>query len=143
MALTDEQWQLVRPLLPPPSLMLHGRPPLDDRLILDGILWKVSTNAPWYDMPAVYPSHQTCYRRYRLWKRLGVFPLVLSTLYQDLRLRGGLDFIQALRQGLIGFEPRPRGWEITVAPSLEGTWQLATALIFTGQVLKEINRVAR
>jgi transposase len=132
--------------------MLHGRPPLDDRLILDGILWKFSTNAPWYDMPATYPSYQTCYRRYLLWKRTGAFHLVLSALYQDLRLRGGLDFVQALRQGSIRFEhreqsePRDRrrgGWEIRVAPSLKGTWQLSTALIFASQALKEIKRRVR
>ena len=143
MALTDEQWRLVQPLLPPPSPMLRGRPPLDDRLILDGILWKLSSNTPWYDLPAAYPSYQTCYRRYHLWNRLGVFPRVLSTLYQDLRQRGGLDVVQALRQGLISFKPRPGGWKIVVAPSLEGTWQLSTALIFAGQVLKEFKRTAR
>jgi transposase len=138
--------------------MLRGRPPLDDRLILDGILWKFSTNAPWYDMPATYPSHQTCYRRYLLWQRTGAFPRVLSTLYQDLRHRGGLDFVQALREGYIRFEHRehrdhreriepyrhrPGGWEIHVAPFLEGTWQLSTALIFAGQALKEIKRTVR
>ena len=143
MPLTDEQWQLVQPLLPPPSPMLHGRPPLDDRLILDGILWKFSTNAPWYDLPANYPSHHTCYRRYHQWNRLGVFPHILSALYQDLRQRGGMDVVQALRQGLIGFERRRRGWEIVAAPSLEGTWQLATALIFAGQILKEFKRTTR
>ena len=126
--------------------MLRGRPPLDERLILDGILWKFSTNAPWYDMPAAYPSYQTCYRRYLLWQRTGAFPRVLSALYQDLRQRGGLDFVQALRQGTIRFEhreQRPGGWEIQVAPFLEGTWQLSTALIFAGQALKKIKRTAR
>jgi len=143
MDLTDEQWLLVQPLLPPPSLALRGRSPLDDRLILNGILWKFRTNAPWYDMPDAYPSYQTCYRRYLFWKRRGAFPLILSTLYQDLRQRGGLDVVQALRQGLIGFEPRPGGWEVSVAPSLDGTWQLSTALIFAGQVLKQFKRTAR
>jgi len=94
-------------------------------------------------MPAAYPSYQTCYRRYRYWKRTGAFPLVLSALYHDLRQRGGLNDVQAFRQGLISFEPRLGGWEVIVAPSLEGTWQLSTALIFAGQVLKPLKRVAR
>jgi transposase len=141
--LTDEQWQLVQPLLPRPSPALHGRPPLDDRLILDAILWKFSTNTPWYDLPATFPPYQTCYRRYHLWKRLGIFPHILSTLYQDLRQRGGLDVVQALRQGRIGFELLPGGWKITAAPSLDGTWQLATALIFAVQILKQFKRTAR
>src|SRR5688500_10134491 len=36
--LTDEQWALVRPLLPPQSGEI-GRPPLDHRRVLGGILW--------------------------------------------------------------------------------------------------------
>ncbi|OGO42118.1 MAG: hypothetical protein A2W36_05135 [Chloroflexi bacterium RBG_16_58_14] len=45
-------------------------------------------------------------------------PLVLSALYQDLHQRGGLDIVQALRQGLICFEPRQGGWEIVVPLNL-------------------------
>jgi transposase len=62
MNLTDEQWRLIEPILPPPSPSDRGRPPLDRRAVLDGILWKFRTDNPWYDMPPDYPSYQTCYR---------------------------------------------------------------------------------
>ena len=49
MNLTDEQWRLIEPILPPPSPADRGRPPIDRRAVLDGILWKIRTDNPWYD----------------------------------------------------------------------------------------------
>jgi len=72
MHLTYEQWRLIEPILPPPSPFYRGRPPLDRRAVLDGILWKFRTGSPWYDMPPDYPSYQTCYRCHHKWDRDGV-----------------------------------------------------------------------
>jgi transposase len=82
MFLTNEQWSLIEPLLAPhiPARSGLGRPPIDERLVLDGILWKISHNAAWYDLPPEYPSYQTCFRRYRLWKHLGVLNRILRAL---------------------------------------------------------------
>jgi len=34
--LTDEQWAKIKPLIPPPqSAATRGRPPIDERLVLD------------------------------------------------------------------------------------------------------------
>ncbi|MEU2395757.1 transposase, partial [Streptomyces sp. NPDC007369] len=38
--LSDAEWDLIRPLLPRPVL---GRPRLDDRTVLNGIVWKFRT----------------------------------------------------------------------------------------------------
>ncbi len=42
MDLTNEQWRAVQSLLPPPNHG-RGRPPVDSRLLLNGILWKIRT----------------------------------------------------------------------------------------------------
>jgi transposase len=62
MDLTDEQWQVVEPLIPVPPRRPdgRGRPRIDAREILNGILWVMRTGAPWRDMPERYPSYQTC-----------------------------------------------------------------------------------
>ncbi|WP_079250882.1 transposase [Streptomyces amritsarensis] len=39
--LSDAEWDLIRPLLPRPVL---GRPRLDDRMVLNGIVWKFRTH---------------------------------------------------------------------------------------------------
>jgi len=140
MDLTDDQWRLLQPLLPPPSPALRGRPPLDDHRILDAILWKLRTDSPWYDLPDTYPSYQTCYRRYRFWLWCGVFTKVLSALYQDLSQRGGLDVRHALKEGILAVKHLEGRWAWDADPSLEGTWQLSTALVFVSLALKEARR---
>jgi transposase len=75
MDLTDEQWQVVEPLIPVPPRRPdgRGRPRIDAREILNGILWVMRTGAPWRDMPERYPSYQTCHRRFQEWVRSGMF----------------------------------------------------------------------
>ena len=41
---TDAQWARLAPLLPPRKA---GKPRKDDRPVIDGILWKLATGAPW------------------------------------------------------------------------------------------------
>jgi transposase len=47
--LTDQQWELVQDLVPPPART--GRPGRDRREILDGVLWVLRAGAPWRDLP--------------------------------------------------------------------------------------------
>lgn len=140
MDLTDSQWLLLQPLLPRPAQDPRGRPPLDERLILNAILWKLRSAAPWYDLPARFPSHQTCYRRYRQWRRLGVMDQIYRTLYQDLQERGDFDLGNALRERAIVVVRKGLRWVIFVRPDLQDTWQAATALVILRQLLPRLNR---
>lgn len=139
MDLTDEQWAILQPLIPPPSPAAgRGRPLLDERAVLNGILWKFRSNSPWYDMPSRYPSHQTCYRRYRQWKRLGIIIAIYRALYLDLRDRGGLDLEAAFSDGTFRFERQGRGLDFVMPPSLLDTWQLHTAMLFIAWVSRDL-----
>jgi len=127
--LTDEQWALIQPLIPqssPPGS--RGRPPIDERAVLNGITWKLRTASPWYEMPACYPSYQTCYRRYRRWRHTGLLTRILRALADDLCERGGLD-IRALNPNDLTFERHQGKWVLRVAPRYQDTWQFYTALL--------------
>jgi transposase len=52
MDLTDEQWEVLEPLIPEPPRREdgRGRPWRDPRDVLDGILWILRTGAPWKDL---------------------------------------------------------------------------------------------
>ena len=52
--LTDQQWQLIRPLLP--KRAKHGRPPIDRREILDAVLYVVRTGCQWRQLPLNFPK---------------------------------------------------------------------------------------
>ncbi len=48
---TDQAWAVIGPLLAPPRT---GRLVRDRRQVLNGILWKLSTGAAWWDLPERY-----------------------------------------------------------------------------------------
>lgn len=78
-SLTEEQWELVRPLLPPQKGGT-GRPPNDHRVVLGGILWVARTGCSWREMPEEYGDFTTAYRRWRAWKERGLWQRILEAL---------------------------------------------------------------
>lgn len=101
MNLTDEQWNLLKPLFiePAPRKDGKGRPRCDTRLILNGILWILRRGAQWKDLPERYPSYQTCHRRFQEWNRNGTMRNILHSLAQDLKERGEIDIEESFIGG--------------------------------------------
>ncbi len=93
MDLTDEQWEILEPLIPQPPRREDGpgRPWRDPRDVLNAILWILRTGAPWKDLPKRYPPYQTCHRRLQKWIEQGVLGSVLEALAEDLEERGEID----------------------------------------------------
>jgi len=98
--LTDEQWARLEPLLPP-AKPWSGRPNLDHRQILNGILWLAKTGAPWRDLPERYGNWQTVYSRFRRWQRAGIWERILQTLQTNADARGQLDWSLHLVDGTV------------------------------------------
>jgi transposase len=67
--LTDEQWQVIEPLLPVSGL--KGRPRVDDRRVINGMLFKAKTGLAWRDLPERYGPWKTVYNRFWRWSRNG------------------------------------------------------------------------
>ena len=133
MDLTEEQWAIVKPLIPSPPRRPdgRGRPRMDDRAVLNGILWILRTGAPWKDLPDRYPSYQTCHRRFQEWVQAGVLERILQALAQDLKERGKLDLEECFIDGT--FIPAKKGglgWERPSGAKVRRSWQWQTALVF-------------
>jgi transposase len=90
-ALTDQQWEQLAPLLPPAKPQT-GRPNHDHRLILNGILWRLKTGAPWRDLPEHFGAWQTVYSRFRRWQLAGVWARILAALQAKADADGRLDW---------------------------------------------------
>ena len=154
MSLTDEQWALIQPFLPTPlpspsqgeglGVRARGRPPACERLVLDTILWKIRTATPWHDLPSGFPSWQTCYRRYRYWKRQGFLNAVFNALDRDLRDRGGLNFRAALAAQRIRFVPFGEQTQVMIDPALQAalqeTWQIETLHLLLAVLFQAIRK---
>jgi transposase len=94
--LTDEQWELVEPVLRPARRADNrGRPWHDTRAVLNGVLWILGSGAQWCELPAKYPPYQTCHRRFQQWVRQGKLVQMLRLLARQLHERGKLHLDEA------------------------------------------------
>ena len=71
---TDKEWAIIEPLLPNKP---RGAPRVDDRRILNGILWRFRTGSPWAEVPERYGPSTTCYNRFVRWRKAGVWDRLL------------------------------------------------------------------
>ena len=60
-----------------------GRPPLNPRMVLNGILWMLRTGARWRDLPARYGKWNSIYHKFRQWCERGLFQLLLQSVTAD------------------------------------------------------------
>ena len=74
--LTDKAWAQLAPLLPRNGR--RGQPWADHRRVINGILWKLRTGAPWRDLPERYGPWKTCYDRLVRWRRDGTWDRLLA-----------------------------------------------------------------
>ncbi len=66
--LTEAQRKKIAPLLPrPPKQCKVGRPWIENRRMLEGILWILRCGARWQDLPEKFPHPSTFWRRLRDW----------------------------------------------------------------------------
>jgi len=93
--LPDELWREIAPLLPPhtPPSPKGGRPPVDDRDALTGILFVLKTGIPWQALPAEAfgVSGSSCWRRFSEWTTAGVWPQLHRRLLNRLGKAGGVN----------------------------------------------------
>jgi len=146
MDLADEQWAVVEALLPKPKKRADGkgRPRVDNRSILNGILWVMRTGAPWHDMPNRYPPYQTCHRRFQEWAQTGTFETILKQLVQDVKERGDLDLTECFIDGTFVMAKKgAQGWEKPSGARVQSSWQWQMALVFLSPYPLEVLRRMR
>ncbi len=76
--LTDEQMGRLRPFFP----KCRGKPRVDDRRVLSGIIYVKKNGLQWKDAPAAYGPAKTLYNRFVCWSRMGVFAKIFVELAQ-------------------------------------------------------------
>ena len=68
--LSDEAWACLKPHLPHGK---PGKPRVDDRRVISGILHVLKTGCRWSDVPAEYGPPTTVYNRFNRWSGRGVW----------------------------------------------------------------------
>jgi transposase len=68
--LSDQAWGLIEPHLPSGK---PGKPRVDDRRVISGILHVLKVGCRWRDVPPEYGPATTIYNRYNRWSRRGLW----------------------------------------------------------------------
>lgn len=96
---TEALWQVISPLFPErkPSPK-GGRPPVPDRVCLEGIIFVLKTGMPWQMLPTRlgYGSGSTCWRRFHAWTQLGIWPELHRRLLRVLGRNGRINLKRAV-----------------------------------------------
>lgn len=86
--LTDEQWQILRKLLPRPSR--RGAPlTVCRRSVVNAILYVLRSGCAWRLLPHEFPKWKTVYGIFRAWRNNGTWKRIHDSLRDKLRRREG------------------------------------------------------
>ena len=95
---TDELWEVIEPLLPEePPKPKGGRPRVDDRAALTGIIFVLKSGIPWEMLPQEMGcgSGMTCWRRLEEWHEAGVWEKLHRKLLDRLGKADEIDWERA------------------------------------------------
>jgi transposase len=82
--LTDEEWALVKPLIPPAKRGGNKRH-VDERAIVDGLMYILSTGCQWRALPKDLPPRSTVHDYFDLWSWDGTLDRIHHALYVKCR----------------------------------------------------------
>lgn len=86
--LTDGEWALIEPLIPP-AKRGGGKRRVDMREVVNGLMYVLSTGCQWRAIPKDLPPRSTVYDYFSLWTWDGTLDRIHHTLYAACREQAG------------------------------------------------------
>jgi putative transposase len=86
--LTDDQWEFIQPILPPPRAK-NGFPPTDLREVVNTILYQTRTGVQWDSLPHDLVPKSTAFDYYRQWSADGTWQHILDAARRAIRRQAG------------------------------------------------------
>jgi transposase len=83
--LSNDEWSLLQPLIQDAAayrLNRRGRPRAELRVVVNAVLWVMTTGEPWSRLPCEYPSVPTCRCRFEEWRANGTLSALVAVLSQ-------------------------------------------------------------
>jgi putative transposase len=100
----DKLWEKIEPILgeqdPPKSI---GRPRVDQRAVLDAIIFRMRSGCQWNRLPKEeFPDDSSVHRTFQRWVELGVLDSIWEKLIEECDELGGVDFEWQAADGAMG-----------------------------------------
>ena len=86
--LSDKEWQIIEPLIPPPKPGGHPRT-VDMREVVNAIFYLLRTGCSWEMLPHEFPPYSTVYYYFRRWQKRGLWEQINQVLREQIRIKQG------------------------------------------------------
>lgn len=86
--LTDREWRLIEPLIPPAKPGGHPRT-VDMRKVVNAIFYLLRTGCSWEMLPHDFPPYSTVYYYFRRWQKRGLWEQINQVLREQVRMKQG------------------------------------------------------
>lgn len=104
--LPDHLWAAIEPILledAPPTPRSHGgRPRIDWRRAIDGIIFRLRSGCQWNKFPERFGSDRSIHRWFQRWCRNGVFERIWAVLVRECDDLGAVDWKWQAADGMLG-----------------------------------------
>lgn len=75
--MSELEWSFIEPVL---TNKVRGVARVDDRRVINGIIFVIKNGLRWRDAPKEYGPHKTLYNRFKRWSEMGVFNRIFYAL---------------------------------------------------------------
>ena len=100
MKLTEEQLDWLVERIPNPERSPYGgRPPADQKKVVQGIFWILDNGAKWKDLPEKFGSKSTVHRWFQKWVKDGVFEKIMRDAGKCVEERDGFRLYECFIDG--------------------------------------------
>ncbi|MFD9961825.1 IS5 family transposase [Amycolatopsis sp. NPDC059020] len=97
--MTDRAWAVIKPLLPPQQG--GGRRWCEHRQVINAIVWKLRTGAPWRDLPERHGPRKTAHERLRLWTKDGTWGKILDHVIVKDDAVGDVEWVTSIDSSVV------------------------------------------
>jgi putative transposase len=119
---SDDLWAKVKPILaehdPPKST---GRKRIDQRRVLDGIIYRLRSGVQWNQLPKEFGDDSSVHRTFQRWVKLGVFDRIWAALIGACDELGGVDWEWQAADAAMGKARFGGTWSVPIPPTAART----------------------
>lgn len=91
MFISDEQWEVLGPLLERPRKSQYGRPRAGEREVFEAILFVLHTGIQWKHLPRTFPPKSTVHDYLKAWSQSDAFRRIFAAIISQLIEEGRVN----------------------------------------------------